>query len=160
MRHGLGSEHPLCDRIQLLMLIIFFVVWSADSLSHFFFGYSTVLLDVLVFPALIAGTLLSLCLSLFLVSKSHKAVLEQDPPKFVDSGIYAWIRHPLYLGTLFFCLSFLFLSVSLVSIGVWVAFFIFFDRMATYEEKNLVKLLGEQYVSYQKRVSKWIPKLL
>jgi protein-S-isoprenylcysteine O-methyltransferase Ste14 len=32
--------------------------------------------------------------------------------------------------------------------------------MATYEEKNLVKLLGEQYVSYQKRVSKWIPKLL
>jgi protein-S-isoprenylcysteine O-methyltransferase Ste14 len=95
-----------------------------------------------------------------LVSKSHKAVLEQDPPKFVDSGIYAWIRHPLYLGTLLFCLSFLFLSVSLVSIGVWVAFFIFFDRMATYEEKNLVKLLGEQYVSYQKRVSKWIPKLL
>jgi protein-S-isoprenylcysteine O-methyltransferase Ste14 len=160
MRHGLGSEHPLCDRIQLLMLTIFLVVWSADLSFHLFFGYSTILLDVLVFPPLLVGTLLSLCLSLYLVSKSHKAVLEQDPPKFVDSGIYAWIRHPLYLGTLFFCLSFLFLSVSLVSIGVWVAFFIFFDRMATYEEKNLVKLLGEQYVSYQKRVSKWIPKLL
>jgi hypothetical protein len=29
--------------------------------------------------------------------------------------------------------------------------------MATYEEKNLVEILGERYVVYQKRVSKWLP---
>jgi protein-S-isoprenylcysteine O-methyltransferase Ste14 len=160
MKHGLGSEHPLCDKIQLLILIIFFVVWTADSLNHFFFGYSTVILEVSTFPALLAGTLLFLGLSLYLISKSHKAVLDQDPPQFVDSGVYAWVRHPLSLGTLLFCLSFLFLSVSLVSIGIWIAFFLFFDRMATYEEKHLIELLGNQYISYQKRVAKWIPKLL
>jgi protein-S-isoprenylcysteine O-methyltransferase Ste14 len=161
MRHGLGSEHPLCDRIQLLMILLFFIVWAVDSLSFFMLGYSTVILEVLAFPALLAGTILFFCLSLYLISKSHKAVLEQvsDPPQLVDSGVYAWVRHPLYLGTLLFCLSFLFISVSLVSIGVWVAFFVFYDRMATYEEKSLIEIVGKQYTDYQKRVSKWLPKI-
>jgi len=161
MGHGLGSEHPLCDRIQRLMLILFFVVWSIDSFGFFMFGYSTVIFEALAFPVLVAGTLVSLCLSFYLVSKSHKAVLEQvlDPPRLVDSGVYAWVRHPMYLGTLLFCLAFLFISISLVSIVIWVAFFVFYDRMATYEEKNLIEILGEQYTAYQKRVSKWLPKI-
>lgn len=28
MRQGLGSEHPLCDRVQLLMVLLFFVAWG------------------------------------------------------------------------------------------------------------------------------------
>jgi len=161
MRQGLGSEHPLCDRIQLLMLILFFVVWGIDSLSYFMFGYSTVIFEVLAFPVLFAGMLVFLCLSFYLVSKSHKVVLEQvqDPPKLVDSGVYAWVRHPMYLGILLFCLAFLLISVSLVSIVIWIAFFIFYDRMAAYEEKSLIEILGEEYTAYQKRVSKWLPQL-
>jgi protein-S-isoprenylcysteine O-methyltransferase Ste14 len=161
MRHGVGSEHPLCDRIQPIMLILFFVVWGIDSLSFFMFGYSTVIFEALAFPVLFIGMLVFLFLSFYLVSRSHKAVLEQvqDPPTLVDSGVYAWVRHPMYLGTLLFCLAFLFISVSLVSIGIWVAFFIFCDRMATYEEKSLIEILGERYIAYQKRVSKWLPGL-
>jgi protein-S-isoprenylcysteine O-methyltransferase Ste14 len=161
MRHGLGSEHPLCDRIQLLMLILFFAVWGIDSFGFFMFGYSTVVFDALAFPVFFAGTLVFLCLSFYLVSKSHKAVLEQvqDPPRLVDSGVYAWVRHPMYLGILLFCLAFLLISFSLVSLVIWVAFFVFYDRMATYEERSLTEILGEQYTSYQKRVSKWLPKV-
>ena len=159
MRHGLGSEHPLCDRIQLLMLILFFVVWGIDSFSFFIFGYSTIIFQALTFPLLFAGMVLFVGLSFYLVSKSHKAVLEQvqDPPKLVVSGVYSWIRHPMYLGTLLFCLGVIFISFSLVSIAIWIAFFIFYDRMAAYEEKSLIAILGDEYVAYQKRVSKWLP---
>lgn len=156
MREGLDFEHPLCDRIQLLMLILFFGVWGIDSLNFIIFGYSTVIFQALTFPLLLAGTILFLGLSFYLVTKSHKAVLEQvhDPPQLVNSGVYAWVRHPMYLGTLLFCLAFLFIGVSSISILIWIAFFIFYDRMATYEEKSLIEILGEQYVAYQKRVSK------
>jgi protein-S-isoprenylcysteine O-methyltransferase Ste14 len=159
MRHGLGSEHPLCDKIQILMLILFFVVWGIDSLSFFTFGYSTIIIDALAFPILFAGTIIFVSLSFYLVSKSHKAVLEQvqNPPKLVDSGVYAWVRHPMYLGTLLFCVTFLFIVVSFVSILVLISFFIIYNRMATYEEKNLINILGKQYITYQKRVSKWLP---
>jgi protein-S-isoprenylcysteine O-methyltransferase Ste14 len=159
VRHGLGSEHPLCDKIQLLILILFFAVWGIDTVSFFIFGYSTLVFHALAFPALFAAMILFLCLSFYLVAKSHKAVLEQtqNPPKLVDSGVYAWVRHPMYLGILLFCLAFLFVAVSLLSIAIWFAFFVFYDRMATYEEKSLVNILGEEYVAYQKRVSKWLP---
>lgn len=155
----MGSEHPLCDKIQPLMLILFFAVWGIDSVGFFMFGYSTVIFHALAVPAFFVGTILFLCLSFYLVAKSHKTVLEQaqNSATLVDSGVYAWVRHPMYLGTLLFCLAFLFVGVSLLSIVIWIAFFIFYDRMATYEEKSLVEILGEEYVAYQKRVSKWLP---
>jgi len=159
MRHGLGSEHPLCDKIQPLMLILFFTVWGIDTACLFIFGYSAVIFTALAFPALFAGTIVFLGLSFHLVSKSHKAVLEQAEasPKLVDSGVYAWIRHPMYLGTLLFCFAFLLIGFSIVSFAVWIAFFIFYDRMATYEENSLTEILGEEYTAYKKRVSKWVP---
>jgi protein-S-isoprenylcysteine O-methyltransferase Ste14 len=143
------------------MLILFFAVWGIDTVCFFHFRYSTVIFHALAFPVLFAGLILFLCLSFYLVSKSHKAVLEQAEasPKLVDSGVYAWVRHPMYLGTLLFCLSFLFIAISLLSIAVWIAFFVFYDRMATYEEKSLLEILGQEYVSYQKRVSKWLPRV-
>lgn len=161
MKRGLGSEHPLCDRIQLVMVLLFFVCWGLDSLSLLVLGYSAVVLEAVSFPALLLGMVLFLCFSLYLVSKAHRAVLDegQAQPKLVDSGVYALVRHPMYLGTLLFCLSFLFISLSLLAIGVWVAFFIFYDMMATYEERSLVQILGEEYVAYQKRVAKWFPRM-
>ena len=143
------------------MLVLYFFVWGVDSLSFFIFGDSTVIFHILDFPALLVGVPVILGLSFYLVSKSHKAVLEQirDPPELVDSGVYAWVRHPMYLGILLFCLAFLFISLSLASLVIWPGFFIFYDRMATYEERSLIELLGEQYTAYQRRVSKWLPRV-
>jgi protein-S-isoprenylcysteine O-methyltransferase Ste14 len=161
MKHGLSSEHPLCDKIQLAMLVLFFTAWGIDFLSRFIFGVSTVALDVLAFPPLLLGTIAFLCLGICLALKAHKAVLDEGRGqlKLVDSGVYAVVRHPMYLGTLLSCLSFLFMSLSLISIGIWIAFFIFYDRMATYEERSLIQILGEEYIAYQRKVSKWFPRL-
>ena len=118
-------------------------------------------MEAVSFPPLLLGTIVFLCFGLYLVSKAHKAVFDEGPaqPRLVDSGVYAAVRHPMYLGTLLFCLSFLFISFSLLSIGIWIAFFIFYDRMATYEERSLIRILGGEYVAYQKRVAKWFPRL-
>jgi protein-S-isoprenylcysteine O-methyltransferase Ste14 len=161
MRQGLGSEHPLCDRIQLIIVILFFVSWGLDSIGRFIFRHSTVVLEAVSSPLLLLGTIVSLGFGLYLLSKAHKAALNEghNQPKLVDSGVYAVVRHPMYLGTLLFCLSFLFISFSLISIGIWIAFFIFYDRMATYEERSLIQILGEEYIAYKKRVAKWFPRL-
>ena len=160
-RHGLGSEHPLCDKIQLIMLILFLVVWGIDSLSFFIFRYSTVLVAVISFPALLLPSFASLGFGLYLVAKSHKAVFGEahDQPKLLDSGVYSWVRHPMYLGILMCCLAFFFVSPSLLSIGILLVFFILYDKMTTCEEKSLTQILGEDYIAYKKRVPKWFPKL-
>ena len=160
-RSGLGSEHPLCDKIQLMMMILFFIVWGIDSLSFFISEYSTVLAGLISYPILILPAILFLTFSLYLVAKSHKAVFGKtdNNPKLIDSGVYALVRHPMYLGILLFCLGFFFLSPSLLAFVIWIAFFIIYDRMVVYEEKDLVNILYKEYISYQNRVSRWFPKI-
>jgi protein-S-isoprenylcysteine O-methyltransferase Ste14 len=157
----LGSEHPLCDKVQPTMLILFFVVWGVDTLSYFLFRVSTVLTGLTSFPLLLFPAILSLAFGTYLALKSHKAVFPKTTgqPRLIESGVYSWIRHPMYLGTLLFCLGFFFAMVSLLSLGVLIVFFVFYDKMATYEENDLIRVLGEEYVAYQRRVPKWCPRL-
>jgi len=154
-------EFPHCDQIQLMMIILFFVVWVIDSLSFFVFRYSTVLVGLFSLPVLFLPAVLSLGFGLYLVAKSHKAVFGEitDRLRLIDSGVYSWVRHPMYLGILLSCLGFFFISPSLLSFRVWLAFFILYDKMAAFEEKDLIRILGEEYVAYQKRVAKWLPRI-
>jgi protein-S-isoprenylcysteine O-methyltransferase Ste14 len=112
-------------------------------------------------PVLVIPAILSLGFGLYLIAKSHKAVFGEtaDRPRLINSGVYSWVRHPMYLGILMSCLGFFFISPSFLSLGVWLAFFILYDKMATYEEKNLISILGKKYIDYQKQVPKWFPRL-
>jgi protein-S-isoprenylcysteine O-methyltransferase Ste14 len=156
---GLGPEHPLNDRLQLIMITLFFAALIIDSLSLLLFGYSSVLFDVISFPILILPAALLFIVGLYLIAKSHSKVLVENPKraKFIDSGVYSLVRHPMYLGGLLLLLGFLFISASLVALGVWIAFFIILNKTAAYEEKELVRMLGKKYVEYQSKVHKWLP---
>jgi len=48
---------------------------------------------------------------------------------------------------------------SSLSLAVWIVFFILYDKMASYEEVDLVQILGEKYIAYQERAPKWFPKI-
>lgn len=159
IKHGLGPEHPLNDGLQIIMITLFFAALIIDSLSLFPFGYSSVLFDVISFPTLIFPATLLFIVGLYLIAKSHSEVLVENPKnaKFIDSGVYSVVRHPMYLGGLLLLLGFLFISASLVALGVWIAFFIILNKMAAYEEKELVIMLGKKYVDYQGKVHKWLP---
>lgn len=156
-RIGLGSEHPYCDRIQNAMIILFLVIWGVDS---FILNYSTLLAKMIPLALRILLSVLSLGIDTYLVSRSHRLALHEadGQPKLADSGVYSWIRHPMYLGTLILFLGFFFAIPSLLSLAVLILFFAFYNKMATYEETDLVKRLGEEYAAYQKRVPKWIPR--
>jgi protein-S-isoprenylcysteine O-methyltransferase Ste14 len=159
-RAALGSEHPLCDKIQSIMLVLFFAVWGIDALSYFLFRISTIMVEFVSFPLLLFPAILSWCFGTYFALKSHVVFPEAaGKPKLIESGVYSWVSHPMYLGTFLFCLGFSFAIVSLLSLGVLIGFFVFYDKTATYEEKDLVSKLGQEYTSYKKRVPKWLPRL-
>lgn len=153
----LGSEHPLCDNIQLMMIILFFVVLGLDTLGFLFFSFSTVIIVSIFLPFLIIPGILFLILCLFLIIKSHNTIFgdKNNKPKFIKSGVYGWVRHPMYLGILLFCFSFFFFSLSVLSILIWAVFFLIYEKMSAYEEKDLVRIVGKEYLLYQKQVPKW-----
>ena len=67
------------------------------------------------------------------------------------TGVYAHVRHPMYLGSMLFLLGFFLTTLSLLSLLMWAGLFIFLDRMATYEERDLYRIVGERYLHYKRR---------
>ena len=137
-----------------------FISIALMVMLHFLFP----LYEVIAYPWVLIG-ILPLLLGIALNLMADKAFKMfnttvkpfQESTALITTGVFRFTRHPMYLGILLFCLAFLFVSFSLVSIGIWITFFISYDRMTAYEEQSLIEILGEQYTAYQKRVSKWLP---
>ena len=153
----LGSEHPLWDRIQVALIGSFIVVMLLDNVSTLSFGYPSILERVSAYPILLLPALFLIGFGVYLIKESHAAVFGRTAkPKFVDSGVYSLVRHPMYLGGLMVLLGFLFLKFSLIACAIWIVYFVLCDWMASYEEKDLLRVLGRKYANYQSRVPKWL----
>lgn len=151
---GIGAEYPLNDRIQIVFILFFFIVWILDSFMLRITALSNGVISILI--TVLIGVVF-LIMGVYLIRTSHSVVFNPEEIKIIDTGVYGWVRHPMYLGELLFLLGLAITTFSLLSVVVWAAFFVFLDRMATFEEKDLTRIMGQQYVDYRKRVRKWIP---
>lgn len=148
----LGEEHPWCDRAQVVMLLIFLVVWGLDS----WYGVTA---RGFLFPWMLraAAGLALVGFGGYLVGESHELVIDAEAPGLVDWGVYAMVRHPMYLGILVVYLGLAVATLSMASMALLPVFLYAYDRFAAYEERMLVEALGGGYVEYMGRVRRWVP---
>jgi protein-S-isoprenylcysteine O-methyltransferase Ste14 len=153
---GMGREFPYTNMILLLSAVLFSTVWVRDSFllgfSAEFTGFIPYILRIILFIGLEISAIV-------LGFYSHNVLFSTQDREFtlITDGVFSYVRHPLYLSILLTYLGFVFASMSIVSLILRICCFIFFDKMATYEEKDLVRIFGDAYLEYRKRVSKWIP---
>ncbi|KAH7731943.1 Protein M01E11.1 [Aphelenchoides avenae] len=78
--------------------------------------------------------------------------------ELVTTGIYAWVRHPGYLGWLLWSVGTqLILCNPFCVVAYGYVTFHFFDERIYDEERYLIEFFGQRYIRYQKRVSLGIP---
>jgi protein-S-isoprenylcysteine O-methyltransferase Ste14 len=155
----MGEEYPYTDTILPLSAVFFFLVWVLDSFAvKFSVGYTSFVPDAARIVLFVALEISAALLAYF----SHNALFgeKQKECKLITDGVFGYVRHPLYLGILLIYLGFIFGSMSIISIVPLVCYIFLFDRMATYEEEALVRIYGDTYLEYKKKVPKWIPNLL
>lgn len=154
-REGWAAEHPSCDRIQNGMIYVFIGIWALDS---FILNVTTLGTLVPTTTRLLAAVPLFF-IGVYLVKSSHDTIFsdEDGGQILVVTGVYRLCRHPMYLGVVSILLSLCIYSFSIASMLIVAGLFTFYNRFATYEEKQLVELFGDEYREYQSRVSKWIP---
>jgi protein-S-isoprenylcysteine O-methyltransferase Ste14 len=84
-------------------------------------------------------------------------VIDAEDLGLVDWSVYAFVRHPMYLGILLVYLGLATATLSIASLALLPAFFYAYDKFAAYEERMLVEALGEDYLRYMGRVRRWVP---
>lgn len=154
---GWGEEYPHSDQIQVVMFLLFLAVWGVDS---FMLGFSTFLATPVPLVLRLSMAGVSAVCGLFLMQGAHRLVIDEvhDEPVLVDTGVFSLVRHPMYLGIILFYLGLSLSTLSIVSFVLWIVIFLMYDMMASYEEQDLIRILGEDYIDYQHRVPKWIPR--
>lgn len=151
------GEHPLGDVGQLVLFGLFLILWILDS---FILHSSIFLADriPLVIRLIILGA--ALAVAFYLFKSSHVVVSGgRRPMTVVSSGAFRYVRHPLYLGSILIYFGFTVSTASLFCLGLLVVIFVFYNFIASYEEKLLEAKFGEPYVAYQKNTGKWVPHL-
>ena len=146
---------------SLLLILLFWqwrpmtgVVWQAQTTGGIYllwalFGFGWLLV--------LAATFIINHFDLFglrqvylhLTGKPHTPLILRTP------GPYRVVRHPLYLGFLFAFWSTPKMSVGHLLFAVVTTVYIL--RAITFEEKDLVRIFGETYRDYQRRVPTIIP---
>jgi protein-S-isoprenylcysteine O-methyltransferase Ste14 len=153
---GRNGEHPAGDAGQLALLGLFLVVWVLDS---FFLRWTTLTAAWLpAVPRLVAAGLV-MALAFLLAKAAHPVTEgEEGTATLISSGVFARVRHPLYLGSLLFYAALTLATCSLASLGALVVIFLFYDHIAGFEERVLLERFGDEYRDYMKKTGKWIPK--
>ena len=152
-----NGEHPFGDSGQLILLFLFLLIWVMDS---FLLKISTFLSDDISLYIRLIIFVLILVTAVYLIRSGHAVVSHgQRPSGVVSTGAFRYVRHPLYLGSIMFYLGLAVSTASLFSLVLVVLIFIFYNFIASYEEKLLEDRFHEEYRNYKIKTGKWLPMI-
>lgn len=81
----------------------------------------------------------------------------ENTSKLVKSGIYGYIRHPLYLSVFIFGMGVLFKDPESIQIMLGIVIFISIIITSGVEEKEMIAKFGDEYKDYMKETKMFIP---
>ena len=157
-RDDLTGEHFVGDAGQLILAIMFFLIWIADS---FFLKYTTFLNQYIPFVIRLPIAIVLLVLAAYMASIGLAVVFgkQRAQPVVIRQGLFAIIRHPIYLSEILAYLGLLLINISLAAVLVWTIAIGFLHYISRYEERLLLERFGEEYASYMREVPMWLPKI-
>jgi len=152
-----NGEHPFGDSGQLILLILFLLIWVVDSflsqISTFLSGYVSLYIRLVILG-------LILVTAVYLIRSGHVVVShKQRPSGVVSTGAFRYVRHPLYLGSIMFYLGLSVSTASLFALVLVVVIFLFYNYLSSYEEKLMENRFSVEYGNYKKRTGKWVPRI-
>jgi protein-S-isoprenylcysteine O-methyltransferase Ste14 len=151
-----SKKQPVADRIVTAFLVLWFLAWLS------FIPVDVFYLKLMSPPQLVVSlfggvlTLAGYAIVMTAIYQNSFAVpivedLTDGGQVLVDTGLYAWVRHPLYLGMLPFVAGIALWLRSYASLIATVGMLVILIARITVEEKSLRKTLPG-YTEYIKKV--------
>ncbi|MBW1294208.1 DUF1295 domain-containing protein [Aquimarina litoralis] len=76
--------------------------------------------------------------------------------KLIKTGLYKFIRHPIYTGILLIAFGYAFYTHSIFKFFITIGLYILFYFKSKYEEKRLINFFSE-YIDYQNTTGRFSP---
>lgn len=158
-REDLAGEHPFGDAGQLLLLVVFLIVWIVDSFVLHAGVFAAQFVPLLV-RIVLGGCIIGM--AWYFASKGMRVVFgeKRDVPAVIEGGVFSRVRHPVYLGCILFYVGLVIFTLSMFSLLVLVAIVVFYHYIARHEERLLLAKFGTAYEQYTQVVPMWIPRIL
>jgi len=80
--------------------------------------------------------------------------------ELVDTGIFKYIRHPLYSSLIFLTWGILLKNINVTLIIVSIVSTIFFYLTSITDEKECIAYFGDKYSDYMKRTKRFVPFII
>ena len=120
-------------------------------------------LDVLSWFGLFVYLLAAIIIVISRVNLGKQAtgiLVVREDHELVTTGLYKYLRHPMYSGTLLGVIGFAFVCQSVfVSLITYAFYFWVFKERLKYEETLLEETFGEKYLKYKESSYRLIPFL-
>ncbi len=148
MNFGKRGEGWFLLQILLLVLLALTARWYTVALP-----LSIIIIGIIL---LAAGGMMSLSGIVNLGNNITPFPKPRSDTKLITSGVYSYIRHPIYSGLVFGIMGWSLVIGSIPGMILSVVFFIFFDQKTRHEERWLTERFPE-YEDYKRRVRKLVP---
>ncbi len=84
---------------------------------------------------------------------------DENKATLQTSGIFGYIRHPLYAGTLLLLVGFWLFIPNVLNLTTVVVSLVYLRIGIGLEEKKLIQQYGSAYISYKKEVPALVPRI-
>jgi protein-S-isoprenylcysteine O-methyltransferase Ste14 len=99
------------------------------------------------------------CLFASIGTNITQTVGVREEHQLVTQGIYKWVRHPLYVVSALFFLSFALIAANgFIAAAIIVVFFFLLLRLPQ-EEERLIERFGDAYREYMAQTGRFLPKM-
>jgi protein-S-isoprenylcysteine O-methyltransferase Ste14 len=95
-----------------------------------------------------------------LISIGWKALYEaQRQHRLATTGVYAYVRHPQYVGFILVMLGFMMQWPTVLTLAMFPVLVVMYVRLARSEERTAIAEFGSEYARYKRKVPGFFPRL-
>ena len=151
------NKIPRKDLVYISIQLILFIVYLIPVIS-FKINIHPFLQQLFLVISVIGFSIVVIC-----IIQLNKSLTPFPTPKengvLNTSGLYKYVRYPIYAGIIIFTIFFGLYNLSQFKISIGILLFILFYFKSNYEEKLLVDKY-KNYKDYLKNTKKFIPFII
>lgn len=157
------SAHNYAGQIFKLLSVIVLVVVGIYAFFHHYYSYLIPIWYLENHVLKVIGCiLLHICLLWIVIAQLQMGkswrigIDDKNKTTLVTEGIFNLSRNPIFLGMILLLLGLFLIIPNTITLLILSMSYVILNVQIRLEEEHLLKLHGERYLAYQKRVRRWI----